>query len=431
MKRRILSLFIAASLIVCALPAAAFADTATVSIDDKAVVYTPNSDYKSGDCILTASRNMIRRAAILRGSKEWSNITNASLRKDATIFGLLWHNFSHSADGLKYTIKCEKFKGKTEKERINEFEALIKDHPEGVVVWGKKSSSFGEHGVLLTSVINGVPYAADSAHNLGEKNKGIEKWNKTTMYSPLKCTQYWYIKSVDIAKGAPLPAPGQPLAPISAGAVNTESTLKISDASIPSAINKGKAFYIEGVVESNYRISAVNISIMDSTGSVVISETETPNAWNYSLKKLDSRIKFGKLEAGSYRYVVRANDEKTSRTLVDCFFRVVEKKKAKSTLKIKSHNAPQTLSLGQKYVIKGKISSNKIVTKVTAQVVDESGNTVIKASARNLKKSFNIKKKLDPKMKFGTLQRGSYYYKIIAKDTKQTKTLVNKAFIVN
>lgn len=431
MKKRILTLFIAFAMVFTALPAASYA-ASTISIDDKAVVYTPSSDYKSGDCILTSSKNMIRRAAILRGSKLWSQITNATLRKDATIMGLLWHNFSHTADGLCYSVSMKKFTGKTEKDRIKEFEKLIKEHPEGVVVWGSKSSIFGQHGVLLTDVKNGVPYVADSANNLGKYNHGVEPWSKSTMYSPVRCTQYWYIKSVSLGKGAKAPANGKPLAPISADNVNTASTLKISDANKPSSVTVGNGFVLTGVVESNYRIKNVTVLITNSAGKTMISKGATPNSWNYNLQGLDPYVKFGILGTGSYRYRVTAQDEKKSATLVDGTFSVVAKKKVtnpKSSLSIKSYNAPNAIAQGKGFVIKGKIKSNKKIKKVTVQILDTSGKVKLSASKKNKSKSFNIKK-LDPKIKFGKLQKGTYTYRIIAKDTKQTKTLVNKVFSV-
>ena len=431
MKKRILTFIIALAVVFTAVPSMSFA-ASTINKDDKAVVYTPSSDYKSGDCILTSTRNMIRRAAIIRGSKVWSKTTNATLRKDATILGLLWHNFSHTADGLSYNISMKKFTGKTEKDRIKEFETILKEHPEGIVVWGSKSSIWGQHGVLLTSVKNGVPYAADSAHNLGNSNRGIEAWSKTTMYSPVKCTQYWYIRSVTLGKGAKAPAAGKPLAPTSAGTVNAASTLKISDASRPSQVTLGNGFGVLGVVESNYRIKNVTVSVLNSSGKTVTSKSANPNTWNYNLLGVDPYVKFGILGTGTYRYKVTAQDEKKTATLVDATFKVVPKKvvvKPKSSLKIKSYNAPTKIKQGNGYVIKGKISSNKKIKKVTVQVVDASGKIRLSASKSNNKKSFNIKK-LDPKVKFGRLPKGTYTYKIIAKDTKQTKTLVSKGFSV-
>ena len=440
MKKRILAIFLIAAMIFSMLPAVSFAATPVINKDDKAVLYTPAGDYKSGDCILTASKTMIRRAAIMRGSKLWSNTTNAAIRKDATIIGLLLHNFTHSTDGLAYTVRCGFFKGKTEKDRIKEFENLIKEHPEGVVVWGKKASIFGQHGVLLTGVKDGVPYASDSYYNKGYYSKGIQKWADTTMYSPLKCTQYWYIKQISLAKGAVAPAPGKALKPISAEEKNVASTLRITDASRPVSTTQGNGYPVAGVIESNYRLSNVTVSILDSKGKAVISKSVAPNAWIYDLIGVDNDVKFGTLVPGTYKYRVVAKDEKKVATLVECTFKVNPKPapkpvpkpapKPKSSLAIKSYNTPTTIKFGKPFSIKAKITSNKKIKKVTVQVVDASGKVKLTASSKPNKKTCNIKK-IDPKIKFGKLAKGNYTYKIIATDTAQTKTLVSKAFKVN
>lgn len=426
MKRRITALFIALSLVLVAVPVPASATTQNV--DDKAVCYTPASDYKSGDCILTASKVMIRRASLLRGSKTWSSISNKTLRNCATIRGLLLHKFTFETDGLAYTTNVGYFSGKTDAARIKEFEALTKAHPEGVVVWGTNASVFGMHGVLLTSVKNGVPYAMDSYYNTGTRKKGIQKWSDTSMKAPTKCTQYWYIKSVGLAKGAKPPANGEPLKPISATNTNTASTLCINDQTIPKEITEGKGFAIDGMVLSNYRLSNVTVSILNSQGKAVISKSANPNAWSFDLLTVDRAIKFGTLSPGTYTYRVTARDEKKSATLVNSAFTVISKAKA-STLRIKSYRAPSSIKKGKGFSIKGKIKSNKKIKKVKVQVLDTAGNVKLKASAKPKSKSYQIKK-LDKKIKFGKLAKGQYIYRVIATDSARTKTLINKNFTV-
>lgn len=426
MKRNILLFIITVAIVFGSLPVSVSA-ASNISINDKAVVYTPSSDYRSGDCILTSSKNMIRRAAILRGSKLWSKTTNKTLRGKATIFGLLLHNFTYSTDGLAYTVKMGMFKGKTEKERINEFARLIKEHPEGVVVWGKYSSVYGEHGVLLTGVKNGVPYAADSAYNVGSWNRGIMRWKDTSMYSPLRCTQYWYIKSVSLAPGAKAPAKGKPLAPVSAGNTNTASTLKISDANRPTSIQQGNGFSITGVIESNYRINSVCVSILNSKNKLAICQYASPKSWVYNLSSIDARVKFGTLAPGSYTYRVAAKDEKKTVVLVRGAFTV--RAKPKSTLRVTNYNVPTTIKYSNPFSIKGKVVSNKTIKTVVVRVVDNKGKVHQGATSNVNRKSFNIKS-VDLKIRFGKLARGTYKYQVIATDTAQKKTLLNKAFTV-
>ena len=249
MKKRITVLMITLALIITAMPVPAAA--ATAPVDRKSVCYTPAADYRSGDCILSATKVMIRRAMLLRGSTKWSTISNKTIRKKATIFGLLLHRFTFETDGMSYKVRVGFFKGNTNAARIREFERLIKAHPEGVVIWGKDASVFGMHGVLLTDVKKGVPYVMDSWYNLGPRKCGIQVWDDSSMKSPILCTQYWLIKEVGLAKKTKAPDKGSPLAPTSAKSVDTKSTLTIKDQTIPSNITQGSGFGVEGVILSH------------------------------------------------------------------------------------------------------------------------------------------------------------------------------------
>lgn len=437
MKRRITAVLIALSLVLTIMPMSVSA--ANPSVNDKAVCYTPASDYRSGDCILTASKVMIRRASLLRGSKIWSTVSNKTLRNSATIRGLLLHKFTFNVDGIAYTVQVGFFKGKTDAARIKEFETLSKAHPEGVVVWGTNASRFGMHGVLLTGVKNGVPYAMDSYYNTGTRKYGIQRWNETSMKVPSKCTQYWYIKTVGLAKGAKAPAKGQPLKPISATNPNTASTMTIVDQSVPTEITQGNGFPVLGQVLTNYRLSNVTVSVLNSAGKSVIGKSANPNAWSFDLLTIDSAIKFGSLSPGTYTYRVTAKDEKKSATLVNAKFKVISRAEAAarakalqaktSTLKISSYRAPSSIKQGKPFSIKGKIKSNKTISKVSVQVLDSKGKVKLSASAKPKAKSYQIKK-LDTKIKFGKLARGTYSYKVVATDSAKTKTLINKKFTV-
>ena len=193
MKKRIITILLALALTV---PAAAPAVYAEDLLESKAVYYTEESDYMEGDCVLTATRMMIRRAAIMRNNDGWSDITNASLRPEATVDGLLLYSFSYEAEGVKYSISCGSFSGEGRQARIKEFESLLKDHPEGIVVWGIDAASTGTHGVLVVEVENGEVYAMDSSYNMGMFKEGIQKWSDTTMLDPSLVTDYWYISDV-------------------------------------------------------------------------------------------------------------------------------------------------------------------------------------------------------------------------------------------
>ena len=193
MKKRIFTTLLTVALMISLTAPVAYAGDI---LESKSVYYTDESDYMDGDCILTATRMMIRRAAIMRNKNGWSKITNESLRPSAAPDGLLLYSFNYDAEGVTYNIGCGSFSGEGNYARIGEFESLLKNHPEGIVVWGEWAASTGTHGVLVTKVVNGEVYAMDSSYNMGMFSEGIQKWTDTTMLDPSLCTDYWYISEI-------------------------------------------------------------------------------------------------------------------------------------------------------------------------------------------------------------------------------------------
>ena len=99
--------------------------------------------------------------------------------------------------------------------------------------------------MLLTGVKNGVPYAADSAYNIGSGQQGIEKWSKDTPCTVLSdALSIGISNQVSLGKGAKAPAKGKPLRTYICRKLNTASTLKITDASKPSSITVGNGFVV-------------------------------------------------------------------------------------------------------------------------------------------------------------------------------------------
>ena len=105
---------------------------------------------------------------------------------------------------------------------------------------------------------------------------------------------------------------------------------------------------------------------------------------------------------------------------------------AASTMDIYSFNYPKKLKRKKSFNIKGKILSNYPLRKVTVQVVDTKGKVKISTSKKLTGNSKKYKlKKLNKKVKFKKIKKkGTYYYQVIATDTKATKRLINKKFTV-
>lgn len=92
------------------------------------------------------------------------------------------------------------------------------------------------------------------------------------------------------------------------------STLKISGASHPGTLPVGAIFRVKGTVTSNYRITKVTVSILNSKKKVVSSHTARPYSYYYNLAALDKYILFNKAKAGKHYYQISVKDEKKSVT---------------------------------------------------------------------------------------------------------------------
>lgn len=97
-------------------------------------------------------------------------------------------------------------------------------------------------------------------------------------------------------------------------------------------------------------------------------------------------------------------------------------------------NTPTTIPLGKSYSIKGKIVSNKIMSRVEIGIVSASNvNKWTRYKYDNKKvnsKTFYIKY-ADSTLKFGKLPAGKYYYRIYAHvKGEKAKVLLNKPFTI-
>lgn len=310
MKKRLTTLLITLALIISLIPAPV---SAVTSLADKDIYYTPASDYRSGDCILTASKTMIRRACIMNGRGDWRKIDNKSIRSSATIWGLLWNSFKVDAEGMVYQVDCGLFNGTTNKARKKEIEDLLRAHPEGIVVHGINAAYTGTHGVLALYVKNGVVYAADSTKNMGMSNEGILAWKDTTMLDIKKVSKYWYISGISTSMKTE---------PSNADRNKKTSTLRVKGPKTPTKIKQGKGFGIWGEVKSNKKIKKVTVRILDSKGRTVVKVVRKPNKKLFKIVKIDSKIKFGELSKGSYTYQITATDTVKTLRLVNKQFTV-------------------------------------------------------------------------------------------------------------
>lgn len=78
----------------------------------------------------------------------------------------------------------------------------------------------------------------------------------------------------------------------------------------PVNIRTGKGMSVSGIAASasNAVLTEVEVVILDANDQTVQSAEAAPNVSSWSLKNLDSQIRFGELPEGSYTYMVVLTD---------------------------------------------------------------------------------------------------------------------------
>lgn len=379
-------------------------------LQDKSIYYL-GDNIPAHLCLVASNTYMLRRMAIIQNSPVWSLITLWAVNSQ----GIRYKEYRYANNGYVYHVnKYKKFDVQTIPGVQAQLIELLANRPEGVIIFGQHSQDNDEaagkasdHGILITDYIDGEFYGIDPSHNRNGKSKGIEKLSDTTIVTLKGITHYMCIQDTVY----------DPMTLI--------TTLQIKDYSYPKTQIKGKKFRVVGSVLSNCSISNVTVSIVDSKGKAAITKSAAPNAQTYSLSKLDHSIKFGTLAVGKYTYEVTATDAERTKTLVKKTFKVVPA----STLKIKKTKYPKKLKKGKSFQVKGKITSNYKIKKVTVAVYTKAGKKKLSVTKKPNKKSYDLKK-LSKKVKFKKLKKGTYYYKVTATDSQKTKVLQNKKFVV-
>ena len=87
-------------------------------------------------------------------------------------------------------------------------------------------------------------------------------------------------------------------------------------------MEKASSFPVRGVISCSAQITSVNITILTGSGSTAITQTASPKANSYDLKRLDDLIKYSTLTAGDYTFVLTAAADGKATELVRSAFTV-------------------------------------------------------------------------------------------------------------
>lgn len=195
----------------------------------------------------------------------------------------------------------------------------------------------------------------------------------------------------------------------------------------PKNIYKGTPVYIAGTIKSNKKLKKVIVGVTDYKGKYIngINVKVNLNRKSFNISSVDSKIKFGKVKPGIHYYKVEAKDSSKFKTLV-------KKKFTVSYISGSKIRKPTSIKKGKGFFISGKVNSAIKLKTVKVGIADKNGDW---------KKGFNITEhpssknynmlKADPKIKFGKLSKGTYRFKVWAKDTSgKSNTVVDKKFKV-
>lgn len=92
----------------------------------------------------------------------------------------------------------------------------------------------------------------------------------------------------------------------------TVSKLYVTNKTVPGSTHtKGKAFSLRGIVKSKFAMRKVTVGITNNAGTWKkgFYVSKNINSTTFNIKNVDSKIKFGKLGNGTYRYKVFAKDK--------------------------------------------------------------------------------------------------------------------------
>lgn len=233
---------------------------------------------RGGTCTLASAAMMLRRRAYLDGLTDWIDVTENSVKSTAWAGGLS-HSFNYKAMQVGYATLPSSNAGKTQV-----LIELLAQHPEGIVLYDRRQP----HAVLLTDYTDGVFYCSDPAGSVSSGRVPIS----SASISIAGASCYWYITSDQ-------------------NSINTQpDSLRLEGVRYPVNLRTGSGMSVSGTVASasGSVLTEVEVAILDAADQTVQSAEAAPNVSSWSLKNLDSQIKFGELPEGAYTYMVFLTD---------------------------------------------------------------------------------------------------------------------------
>ena len=218
---------------------------------------------------------------------------------------------------------------------------------------------------------------------------------------------------------------------ISVYAASSDDTFSVTlkNYTAPKALKTGQGFTIKGGVHSTATMKRIEAGVVNSSGKWTAQkyDNKSVNAKYFKLSTADSSLKFGKLSAGTYYYRIYVHPKNGKvKTVLNQKFTV-----SKPVPTITNHTYPVKLKKGKSFSLKGRVNSEKKITKITVGVVDKfTGEwTAEKYTGKPNAKVFKISK-ADSSIHFGKLEGGDYYYRVVVTNADGTFTVLDREFEV-
>lgn len=227
--------------------------------------------------------------------------------------------------------------------------------------------------------------------------------------------------------------------------VHAASSNKITLKNIvaPTTLDLGKSFSVKGKIKAKKKISSVSIGIYSGAENKYKYKYTKKgiNKKSFNIKKADSKLKFGKLKAGTYYYIIKVKlkGKKTKKVLTQCFT-VVDNRASTVNLgvadsagiSLQGVKAPGTYNVGKEFTPSGIVHSDSKIKKVEIGIVVAATNQWTEYKYTNSFVSTNDfdLSKVGDKLRFDLLPGGSYRYRMYAHTEDGVKIAFNKEFTV-
>ncbi len=199
---------------------------------------------------------------------------------------------------------------------------------------------------------------------------------------------------------------------------------------VPGDVKRGSCFGLKGIVTCTVKMSNITAGIYtDSNGKNAKQKVSVnPGSTSYNLNgKVNNSLIFNNLPKGTYYYRITSTAAGKTNVLVNRQFRVV------SSITISGVTKPTTLKKGNCFGLRGTISDVRAMNNVTAGIyTDANGkNAKQQVSVNPNASSYNLNGKVNNSLIFNNLPRGTYYYRVTARDSYGTEVLINQKFTVS